>query len=124
MNWLVGPSTGLGLLEQWHLIYPRLLTGFNMLVVFANLSLLEFHVRHLAFFLLFSVIDNFEWFWMVRLHKNVQLMLEILKGPFLVKHFSYYTLTFLMMLSFRLLSMLMILLSTLSVIRHLVFGNH
>ena len=34
------------------------------------------------------------------LHKNIQLMLEFLKGPFLVLHVSYYTLmTFLMMLS-------------------------
>ena len=37
---------------------------------------------------------------MESLHKNIQLMLEFLKGPFLVLHFSYYTLmTFLMMLS-------------------------
>ena len=39
------------------------------------------------------------------LHKNIQLMLEFLKAPFLVLHFSYYTLmTFLMMLSVMLLS--------------------
>ena len=44
------------------------------------------------------------------LHKNIQLMLEFLKAPFLVLHFSYYTLmTFLMMLSVILLSLLMIL---------------
>ena len=43
-------------------IYPRLLTGFSMLVYFTNLSLMEFQVRYLALFLLFSVIDNFEWF--------------------------------------------------------------
>ena len=50
------------------------------------------------------------------LHKNIHLMLDFLKTPFLVLHFSYYTLmTFLMMLSVILLSMLMILLSTLSV---------
>ena len=48
---------------------------------------------------------------MVNLHKNIQLMLEFLKAPFLVLHFSYYTLmTFLTMLSVILLSMLMILL--------------
>ena len=42
------------------------------------------------------------------LHKDIQLMLEFLKGLFLVLHFSYYTLmTFLMMLSAILLSMLM-----------------
>ena len=28
--------TGLGLLELWHLIHPRLLTGFDMLVFFTN----------------------------------------------------------------------------------------
>ena len=52
-------------------------------------------------------------------------MLEFLKAPFLILHFSYYTLmTFLTMLSVILLSMLMILLSILSVIRHLNYGNH
>ena len=69
-----------------------------------------------GFFLLFSVIDGLEWFWMGSLHKNIQLMLEFLKAPFLVLHFSYYTLmTFLTMLSMILLSMLMILLSIQSV---------
>ena len=92
-------STNLGVLELWPLIYPRLLTGFGMLVFFTNLSLMEFQVRYLALFLLFSVIDDFEWFWMESLHKNIQLMREFLKAPFLVLHFSYYTLmTFLMML--------------------------
>ena len=48
---------------------------------------------------------------MESLHKNIQLMLEFLKAPFLVLHFSYYTLMiFLMMLSVMLLSMLIILL--------------
>ena len=92
-------STNLGVLKLWPLIYPRLLTGFGMLVFFINLSLMEFQVRYSALFLLFSVIDDFEWFWMESLHKNIQLMLEFLKAPFLVLHFSYYTLmTFLMML--------------------------
>ena len=60
----------------------------------------------------------------VVLDVNIQLMLELLKAPFLVLHFSYYTLmTFLMMLSVILLSML-ILLSILSVIRHLICGNN
>ena len=46
------------------------------------------------------------------IHKNIQLMLELLKAPFLVLHFSYYTLmTFLTMLSVILLSMLMTILS-------------
>ena len=96
---LLGLLTGLGLLELWHLIYPRLLTGFGMLVYFTNLNLMEFQVRDLALSLLFSVIDVFECFWMGSLHNNIQLMLEFLKGPFLVLHFCYYTLmTFLMML--------------------------
>ena len=117
--------TGLGLLELWHLIYPRLLTGCGMLVFFTNLSPMEFQVRYLALFLLFSVIGSFESFWKESLHKNIQLMLEFLKTPFLVIHFSYYTLiTFLMMLSVILLSMLMILLLILSVIRHLICGNN
>ena len=117
--------TGLRLLELWQLIYPRLLTGFGMLVFFTNLSLMECQVRYLALIPLFSVIDDFEWFWMESFHKNIQLMQECLKGPFLDLHFSYYTLMiFLMMLSVILLSMLMILLSILSVIRHLVCGNN
>ena len=74
--------------------------------------------------LLFSVIGGFEWFWMGSLHKNIQLMLEFLKAPFLVLHFFCYTLmTFLIMLSVILLSMLMIPLSILNVIRHLICGN-
>ena len=44
---LLGFSTGLGLIELRHLIYPRLLTGFDMLVFFINLSLMEFQVRYL-----------------------------------------------------------------------------
>ena len=84
---LLGLVTGLELLERWHLIYSRLLTGFRMLVFFTNLSLTEFQVIYLALFLLFSVIDGFEWFWMEGLHKNIQLMMEFLKGPFLVLHF-------------------------------------
>ena len=122
---LLGRLTGLGLLELWHLIYPRLLTGFGMLVFFTNLSLMEFQVRYLALFLLFSVIDGFKWFWMESPHKNIQLMLEFLKGLFLVLHFSYFTLmTFLMMLYVILLSMLMILLSNLNMISHLICGNY
>ena len=65
------------------------------------------------------------WFWMGSLYKNIQLMLEFLKGLFLVLHFSYHTLmTFLMMLPVILPSMLMILLSILSVIGHLICGNN
>ena len=85
----------------------RQLTGFSMLVFFTNVSLKKFQVRYLALYLLFSLSK----FWTGRLYKNIQLMLEFLKVRFLVLHFSYYTLmTFLMMLSVILLSMLMILL--------------
>ena len=86
---LLGILTGLGLLELWHLIYPRLLTRFDVLVFFTNLSPMEFQVRYSALFLLFS--DDFLWFCMESLHKNIQLMREFVKAPFLVLHFSYYT---------------------------------
>ena len=46
---LLGLLTGLGLLELWHLIYPRLLAGFGMLVFFTNISLMEFPVRNSLF---------------------------------------------------------------------------
>ena len=92
---------------------------------FTSLSLMESQVSYLALFLLFSVIDDLEWFWIESLHRNIQLMLEFLKAPFLVLHFCYYTLiTFLTMLSVILLSMLMILLSILSVVGHLIGGNN
>ena len=119
---MVGLLPGQGLLD---LIYPRLLTEFGMLVFFTKLGLMEFQVRYLALFLLFSIIGGFRWFWVRNLHKNIQLMLEFLKGAFLVLHFSYCTLiTFLMMLSVILPSMLMILLSTVNVIRHLICGSN
>ena len=44
----------------------------------------------MALFLLFSVIDCFEWFWIWSLHKNTQLMLEFLQALILVLHFSSY----------------------------------
>ena len=103
----------------------KALTEFGMLVFFTNLSLIKFQVRYLALFLLFFVISSFGLFWMGNLYKNIQLMLVFLNGLFLVLHFSYYTLmTFLMMLSVILLSMLMILLSTVDVIRRLICGKN
>ena len=96
-----------------------------MLIFFTNLYLVRFQDMYLAFFLLFSVIDGFWWFQIGSLHKNVQLILEFFKAPILVLPFSYQTLmTFLMVSSVILLSMLMILFSTLSVIRHLICGNN
>ena len=80
---------------------------------------------------IFGLISSFlssRQLWVVldgSLHKNIQLMLEFLKAPFFVLHFSYYTLmTFLTMLPVILLSILMILLSILHEIRHLVCGNN
>ena len=69
--------------------------------------------------------DGFRWFWMGSLHKNIQLLLEFIKAPFFVQHFSYYALmNYLMMLSALVLPVLMILLTTLSAIRHLIYGNN
>ena len=55
-------TQGLGVLELYHLVYPRLLTGFGMLVFFTNLSLMEFDVRYLAIFLLFWLVGALKWF--------------------------------------------------------------
>ena len=61
----------------------------------------------MALFLHFSVIGSFMRFWMGSFHKNIQIMLEFLKDPFMVLHFSYCTLmTFLMKLSVILLLLL------------------
>ena len=54
--------------------------------------LMEFQVRYLPVFRHFSVIDGFRWFWMENLENNIQLLLEFPNGPFLVLHFSNYTL--------------------------------
>ena len=58
---LLGLLTGLGLIELQHLIYPRLSTEFGMLFFFTNVDLMEFQVRYLALFLLFSKIG----FWIL-----------------------------------------------------------
>ena len=110
---------GLGLLN------PSFSAEFGMLVFYTNLGLMEFQVRFLALFLLFSVMRGCRWSWMESLHNNIQLMLDFLKGPFSVLHLSDYTLmNFLMVLSVILLSMLMMLLSTVHVIRDLICGNN
>ena len=72
------------------MIYSRHLTRFSILVFFTNLNLIKCQVRHLALCLLFSVIDGFGWFWMGNLRKNMNLMLEFRKAPFLVLHFLLY----------------------------------
>ena len=99
LNWLL----------NLNLIYETLWTG----------------VRHLALFLLFSIIGSFELLWVENLHNNFQLMLEFFETSFLILHFSYHALTiFLKMLSLILLSMQMILLTIVLVIRHLICGNN
>ena len=101
-----------------------LLAEFGMLFFFTNLSLMEFQVRYLALFLLFSVIGDFGSSWIGNLHKNIQLMPEFLKGPFLVLHFLLYINDLLMMVSVVLLPILMILPSTLNVVRNLICVNN
>ena len=81
---MLGLLTGLGLLELQHLVYPRLLTGFVMLVFFTNLTLMEFQVRYFLFLLL-SVIDSFGWFLMGRVQKNG----GVPQGSILVLHFFF-----------------------------------
>ena len=73
----------------------------------------------MTLFCLVSVIDGFGSFWLGSLRKSTQSILEFVKAPFLVLHFSCHTLmTFLMVLFAILSSIPMILLSTISVIRH------
>ena len=43
-------------------LHMALQLAFGLLVFFTNLSLMEFHIRYLALFLLFSVTDGFTWF--------------------------------------------------------------
>ena len=77
---------GLGLLKLQHLIYPRLLIEFGMLVFFTKLDLMKFQARYLTLFLLFSVIGDFR-----RRGKSSEEYLVnagVLKGPLLVLHFS------------------------------------
>ena len=54
-----------------------------MLVFFTNLGLMEFRVRYLALFRLFSLIDGFDWLWMESFLENIQLMQKFLKTFFL-----------------------------------------
>ena len=68
---LIGFLTDLGLLKLYHVIYQRLLTGFDMQVFFTNFSLMQFQVRYLALSLPFSVIDGFNLFWTESLNKNI-----------------------------------------------------
>ena len=87
---VLGLFDQLQIFRQLHLIEKLgLLTGFDMLVFFTNLGLMEFQVTYLALFRLFLVMEGFKWFWIESFQKNIQLMLEFLKAPFLVLHYSY-----------------------------------
>ena len=67
---------------------------------------------------IFGLISSF-------FNNSFKWLQDSFKAPLVVLHFSFYTsITFLMILSVILLSMLVILLSTLSVIRHLICGNN
>ena len=64
-----------------------------MLVFFKNLiSLMKKPVRYLVLFDIFSVTDDFQWFWMGNLYKNIQLIMLFLKVPFFILYFSQYAL--------------------------------
>ena len=79
---------------------------------------MKFQVRYLALFFLFSVIDNFGSVLDEKSSQEYSVNSGVLQGSIPRPTLSYYTLmAFLMMSSVILLSMLMILLSTLSVIR-------
>ena len=65
---LLGLLTGLGLLELWHLIYPRFLTGFGMLVFF---RLKSYGISGQIFGLISSFLSN-RWLQVVLDEKSSQ----------------------------------------------------
>ena len=112
-------------LKLWHLIYPRFLTGFGMLVFFPNFK--SYGISGQIFHLIPSFLSNRQLRVVVdgKSSQEYPVNVRLPQGSFLVQQLSYYTLmTFLTMLSVILLYMLMVLLSILSVIRHLICGNN
>ena len=97
---------------------------FGIPVFFTNLSLRKFLVRYLtlSLFYLFLIIGGFKCLDRNSLEEYPVNAGVSRKVPFLVLHFSYYIWMTLMMLSVILLSII-ILLSTRSVIRDLIYGN-
>ena len=59
---LLGILTGLRLLKLLHLIYPRLLTGFGILVFFTNVK--SYGISCQIFSLISSFLSN-RWLWVV-----------------------------------------------------------
>ena len=49
---------GTDLLDLQHLIYPKLLAGFGVPIIFIDLSLVEFYLMYLVLFCLFSGISS------------------------------------------------------------------
>ena len=108
------------------IIYPFYARDFGMLWHGWHLHKFipyELSGQFSALYFHFSVIVRFGWFWMEGFRKNVLLMLRLLKAPFLVLVFFYYTfMNFLVMLSIVMLYMLMALLSTENVVGNLICG--
>ena len=97
-------------------MYPKRLTGSGMMAFFTNAKSCGISGQILD--CISSFLRNRQ-FLDGKSSQKYSVMQELLKDPFLVLHFSYYTLmTFLMIVSVIFLSMLIILLSILTVIRH------
>ena len=80
------------------MIYPRFLTELDMLVFFTNLK--SYGISGQMYCLISSFLSNrrLQMVLASKSSRNIQLMLEFLKAPFLVLHFFYNTLmTFLML---------------------------